>query len=158
MIEPTQLSSQTHKQSQTQQFPKPLGYVSDYAKILTDQQSILLKHKLERYEQATSNELIVVILADHAEINAANFDQYALELSKVWGVGKKYKDNGLTIIMSPTLRKVRISTGVSTEKIISDQMCDDILKNMMLPQFKQGNFYQGLTQGTDALIKIWDKP
>ncbi|MBD1430617.1 TPM domain-containing protein [Sphingobacterium litopenaei] len=90
------------------------------------------------------------------EVTDSNFDEYALELSKYWGVGQKGSDNGLSIVISPNLRRIRICTGLGTEKIITDSICQQILDNKIMPQLRYGKYFEGINQATNELIRVWN--
>lgn len=135
------------------EFPKPLGYVSDYDNVLTNDQINKLSKILSDYEEKTTNEIAIVSITKN--LNENNFDQYALDLSNNWGIGKAEKNNGLTIVFSTKLNKIRISTGNGTEKILTDQICKIILDEKILPEFKKGDFNAGLTNGINEFIKLW---
>lgn len=61
----------------------------------------------------------------------------------------------MTIVFSPKLRKIRISTGLGTEKILTDEICEHVLKTTIIPEFKNGNYFGGLDKATDYFIKLW---
>ncbi len=61
------------------------------------------------------------------------------------------------IVFSPTLRNVRINTGYGVEHILTDEICKVVLDDFILPEFKKGNYYQGVNVGVDELIKHWNE-
>lgn len=134
-------------------FPKPIGYVSDFEDILTPEQEKTLTDLITLYEQKTTNEIVVVTISSTEPYS--DFDQYAADLSNEWGVGKKEKNNGLTIVLSKTLKSIRISTGIGTEKALPDEVCKSIIDQFMVPKFKEGQYYESISQGLDELIKHW---
>jgi uncharacterized membrane protein YgcG len=64
---------------------------------------------------------------------------------KAWGVGKKDLDNGVMIVWSPGDRKIGIETGKGVEGDLPDLKCNDIIRNVMGPNFRQKNFVGGLS-------------
>ena len=97
----------------------------------------------------------VVIVSIKSIKSYDDFDKYALDLSNNWGVGQKGKDNGLTIVFSKNLKKIRISTGTGTAKLLSDKECEIIIDETIIPEFKNGNFYDGIEKGLYQLIAKW---
>lgn len=153
----TNLNNQKEIQFNTSKgisFPNPIGYVNDFASILDSFEIINLETKIDSFEKNTSNQISIVII-NMQELTEANFEQYALDLSNYWGVGTKEKNNGLTIVFSPHLRKIRICTGIGIENIITDDICKNIMDNIMIPEFKNGNYYNGLNMSLDELIRHW---
>ena len=134
-------------------FPKPVGFVNDFENVLSLEEVTKLENLLINYEKQTSNELVIVTISKTE--NEIDFDTYALDLSKNWGVGKKNKDNGLVIVISNQLGRIRICTGTGTEKILTDEICNTILEEKIIPNFKNGEIYNGIESGINALIEKW---
>ncbi len=138
---------------ESKSFPKQIGIVSDFDTTLTKEEIADLEKIIREYKNKTTNQIAIVSITD--TLTEDNFDQYALDLSNYWGIGTKEKLNGLTIIYSIKLRKIRISTGTETEKKLTDEICDNILNEKILPYFKEGDYYSGLKNGTNEFIRIW---
>lgn len=139
--------------SDRKNFPKRLDYISDYEKNLTIVQIQELNQILSEYEHKTTNQIAIISINEN--LNEKNFNQYALDLSNYWGIGIADKNNGLTIVYSSKLRKIRICTGIGTEKILTDEICEKIMNEKILPEFKNGNYYLGLKNGITEFIKLW---
>ena len=134
-------------------FPKPVGFVNDFENVLSLEEVTKLENLLINYEKQTSNELVIVTISKTE--NEIDFDTYALDLSKNWGVGKRGKDNGLVLVISNQLGRIRICTGTGTEKILTDEICNTILEEKIIPNFKNGEIYKGIESGINALIEKW---
>ena len=134
-------------------FPKPIGYVNDFENVLSLEEVTKLENLLINYEKQTSNELVIVTISKTE--NEIDFDTYALDLANNWGVGKRGKDNGLVIVISNQLGRIRICTGTGTEKILTDEICNTILEENIIPNFKNGEIYNGIESGINALIEKW---
>ncbi len=50
-------------------------------------------------------------------------------------------------------RKVRIEVGYGLEGVLTDAMSSQIIRNEITPSFKSGNYYEGINNGVDAIIK-----
>ena len=138
---------------QENNFPKPIGYVNDFENVLSLEEVTKLENLLINYEKQTYNELVIVTISKTE--NEIDFDTYALDLSKNWGVGKRGKDNGLVIVILNQLGRIRICTGTGTEKILTDEICNTILEENIIPNFKNGEIYNGIESGINALIEKW---
>ena len=132
-------------------FPKPVGFVNDFENLLSIEEVTKLETLLIDYEKQTSNEIVIITISEIA--NGTNFNDYALDLSKNWGVGKRGKDNGLVLVISNQLGRIRICTGIGLEKILTDEICDKILQENMISNFKNGEIYTGIKSGINALIE-----
>jgi uncharacterized protein len=134
-------------------FPKPVGYVNDFEQILSPAQEKEIADQISRFEKQTGNQIAVVTIDAIAPY--PTMQAYATDLSNTWGVGQRGKDNGLLIVVSAKLRQSRISTGLGTEKILTDEICKEIMGTYMLPQFKKGAYFDGLQIGLTELINRW---
>jgi len=130
--------------------PSPPELVNDYTKTLTAQQEATLEAKLVQYDDSTSNQIAVVIVesTDNYSIEDA-----AIELGRKWGVGNKEFNNGIVVLVAKGDRKVTIQAGYGLEGAISDLIAKSIIDNEITPNFKQGNYYRGLDEATDNIIK-----
>ncbi|GAA4239678.1 hypothetical protein GCM10022291_34970 [Postechiella marina] len=54
------------------------------------------------------------------------------------------------------MRKIRISTGHGTEKILTDEICKKIIDQTIIPEFKNGDYYSGIEKGITELIAKWE--
>ncbi len=124
-------------------------WVTDRADVLTPTEERLLSQKLAAYADTTSTQIIVVILPD---LGGAPASEYAVELGRQWGVGQAGKDNGAVILVSRDDREVFIATGYGLEGAIPDAVAGRIVRNVLVPNFRQGQFYAGLSAAADALI------
>jgi uncharacterized protein len=130
--------------------PSPVRLVNDYTKTLTNQQREALEQKLVAYDDSTSSQIAIVIVNDLGGYEPV---EYAVALGRKWGVGGKEFNNGVIILVSKETRDVFIAPGYGLEGAIPDITAKSIVDNALLPNFKQGNFYRGLDEATDDIIK-----
>ena len=109
--------------------------------------------KIREFEKNTTNQIVIVSIKSIGKYK--DFDKFALDLSNYNGIGLKEKNNGLSIIFSKNLKKIRISTGTGTEKILTDEICKKIIDQNIIPEFKNGDFYNGIEKGLNKLITKW---
>lgn len=134
-------------------FPKPIGFVNDFEGILTVEENNHLETKISAYTKETTNEIAIVTIASIDPYTS--LQEYTVDLANEWGVGQKGKDNGLIIMICNSLREIRIATGTGTEKILTDSICQTIIQETIVPEFKNGDYYKGLDKGLNELIKNW---
>ncbi|TXD70822.1 TPM domain-containing protein [Aequorivita lipolytica] len=133
--------------------PNSLAIV-DNSNIFSISENIDLATKLVQYGDKTTRQIAVVTVDSISPYN--DIQKYASDLGNYWGVGQKDIDNGLLIVFSKPLRKVAISTGYGTEKVLTDSICKQIIDSVMIPKFKEDKYYEGIDMGVNAIIKIWD--
>ncbi len=136
------------------EFPKPMNpprLVNDFAGILSPQEQASLESKLRRYEDSTSSQIAIVTVTG---LGDWHIQEYATRLFEQWGIGKKGKDNGILILVAPNERKVRIETGYGLEGALPDLVQRRIISSYITPNFKSGNYYQGLNEASSKLIEL----
>lgn len=131
--------------------PNPPRLVNDFAEIIPHNQERFLEYKLKMYNDSTSTQIAVVTLQSlggDAPFNVAH------EILEKWGVGQKGLDNGIVVLVAPNERKTFISTGYGIEATLTDALSKRIIENYIVPYFKQGDFYGGIHQATDAIFGV----
>lgn len=123
--------------------------VTDQADLLTSSEEQRLTAKLTAYEDTTSTQIVVVTIPSLEGVPAA---EYALALGRSWGVGQAGQDNGVVILVARDDREVRIETGYGLEGAIPDAVAARIYRNVMVPYFREGRFYEGISGAADLLI------
>jgi uncharacterized protein len=133
------------------QFPILSGRVVDQANIIPATQRATLTEKLKAHEEKTSHQLVVVTLKT---LDGYAIDDYGYQLGRHWGIGDKEKNNGTLLIVAPNERKVRIEVGYGLEGTLTDALASNIIQQIILPKFKQGDFAGGINSGATAIIEV----
>lgn len=131
--------------------PSPAKLVNDYTGTLTQDQQQSLEYKLVQLDDSTSTQIAVVIVPS---LDGYDVADAATELGTSWGVGGK-KNNGvvLLICVDKNNRKLNISPGYGLEGSLTDIEASHIIDDVIVPNFKGNDFYRGIDEGTDAIIK-----
>lgn len=125
--------------------------VNDYANLLSREEVVSLGQKLSDYAKQTSTQIVVVI---EPSLEGEDAFDYSNRLARAWGIGGKENDNGILIYVARDDRKVRIQTGYGAEGFLPDALSKRIIDQIIVPAFKQGQYYQGLDQATSAIMKL----
>ncbi|MCU0824721.1 MAG: TPM domain-containing protein [Leptospira sp.] len=125
--------------------------VTDEVNILTVDEWSSLRDRLLSIESQTSAQIFVYIIPS---LEGETIESYAMSVAEKSGIGQKGKDNGVLLLLSTGDRKVRIEVGYGLEDTVTDVYCNRIIRNVMIPRFKEGNLTQGVMEGTDAIIAI----
>lgn len=135
------------------EFPiKSLGWTSDYEHIFSTEQISELDSIISHFEKETTNEIAIVTI-DSSWTTKAKFDNLILKIHNDWGVGKKGINNGILIGISTGLRKIRISNGYSIETKLTNAETKKIIDDKILPEYKNGNYFEGTKIGLLALMQ-----
>ena len=131
--------------------PKPAGYFTDYAGVVSKEAALRFNEQLAQFERDTSNQIIVAIWPKFP--SASSLDDFAQRTYQVWQPGQKGKNNGAILFVFVEDHKMRIQTGYGLEGALPDITCDDIIQNQIAPYFKAGNYEKGFAQGIDSILK-----
>jgi len=130
--------------------PNPPKLVNDYAGLLTTEQQHALERKLVAYDDSTSSQIAIVIVEDMKGYEAV---EYAVALGRKWGIGGREHNNGVLILISKNTRDAFIAPGYGLEGAIPDITAKTIVDHDIIPNFKEGNYYRGLDEATDDIIR-----
>jgi uncharacterized protein len=136
-----------------QTFPPNNGSpVVDQAGILTPAQVADLQSKAQALYTSTGRALAIATVKS---LEGYPVDDYAYRLGRAWGLGQKGKDNGVLLLVAPNERKVSIATGYGAGGYMTDAMSGLIIREAILPHFKQSppDYGGGIEAGADEIIK-----
>lgn len=85
-------------------------------------------------------------------IHSESIEEYALAVFEEWKLGQKGRDNGVLVVVVPRDRKMRIEVGYGLEGTLTDVAASRIVRNLMTPQFKVGDFDRGVEDGVAAIV------
>ncbi len=132
-------------------FPKPTGYVSDFAHLLDPASRAALDQRLTQYDQATGNQIAVAIFPD---LGGVPVNEFASRLEEAWKVGRRGKDTGILLLVGAKERQVRIEVGYGLEGRVTDGDAGTIIRNVLAPAFREGRYGDGLNAAVDALMRL----
>ncbi|MBO0936664.1 TPM domain-containing protein [Fibrella sp. HMF5335] len=130
--------------------PNPPRLVNDLVGMLSPSEVQQLERKLDTYNDSTSTQITIVVVKSTGQYEAAD---YAFSIGRKWGVGQKGKNNGLVLLWAPGNRKLYIATGYGLEGAIPDAIAKRIISQILAPNFKQQQYFQGLDQATTEIIR-----
>jgi uncharacterized protein len=128
--------------------PVPPRLVNDFVQLLGANDVATLEQKLVAYNDSTSTQISVVIIAT---LDGMDISQYAIELAEKWGIGDKKKDNGILLLVAKDDRKVFIATGRGVEEKLPDAICKRIVERIIKPNFKTGDYAEGINAAVDEM-------
>jgi len=127
--------------------------VYDYANILSAAEKAQLEEKLIRYSDSTSTQIVVITIES---LKGEDIGILTPRWGQTWGIGGTAKeDNGVLILLAKAERKIWISPGYGLEDRLTAGIGGEITRNIIIPEFKAGNYYKGLDKGADALFDVF---
>ncbi|HVU63038.1 MAG TPA: TPM domain-containing protein [Phycisphaerales bacterium] len=99
--------------------------------------------------------LVVVTIDSLADYDASSMsiESYARRLFDTWGAGRPDQNYGILLLVSRGDRKARIELGAAWSHG-HDQICQSIMDDLILPNFRAGRFSEGIRVGAQALDKM----
>jgi uncharacterized protein len=125
--------------------------VYDYAKLLSDAEKSQLEAKLIRYSDSTTTQIVVVTVET---INGEDIGLLAPKWGHEWGVGQAKEDNGVFILLAKQERKIWIAPGYGVDDRLVAGITGEIVRDIIIPEFKAGSYYNGLDKGADAIFDV----
>ena len=123
--------------------------VNDYAAMLSPATEQQLESVLAALEAEESTQLVVLTI--HS-LGDANLEEFSLRVAESWQIGQKGLDNGALLLIARDDRKLRIEVGYGLEGSLTDLTAGRIIRDVITPNFRNGNFDQGVIDGVSAII------
>ncbi len=132
-------------------FPAPDGRINDFANLLDAEQEARLTAMVQEVEDETTAEIAVATVPS---LGGMSVEEYANRLFAQWGVGKADADNGVLILVAPNEREMRIEVGYGLEPILPDGLAGEVIREVFLPHFREGDYASGILDGTTRIAAI----
>ncbi|OGU14872.1 MAG: hypothetical protein A2076_08475 [Geobacteraceae bacterium GWC2_53_11] len=129
--------------------PPLTGRVTDLARMLSPESQQQLEQKLAAFERETSNQVVVLTVPS---LQGDDIDRFSIRVAEAWKIGQKGRDNGVLLIIAQAERKVRIEVGMGLQGVLPDITAGRIIRDVMRPHLKSGNYDQGIAAGVDGII------
>ena len=128
--------------------PSPARLVNDFTGTLGPGERDALERKLAAFADSSGSQVAVVLVP--STDGAAPAD-YATEVLRQWGVGRAGVDDGVVLLVATEDREVFITTGYGAEGALTDATAGTIVRQIIVPAFRRGQFYAGIDQATSAI-------
>lgn len=129
--------------------PKLTGRVNDYAGMLAPTTVKQLETVLADLEESDSTQIVVLTITS---LDGDSLEDFSLRVVEDWQIGRQDLDNGALLLIARDDRKLRIEVGYGLEGSLTDLVAGQIIRNVITPQFRLGNFDQGVIDGVGAMI------
>lgn len=137
--------------AQEPSYPAASGYVVDQSGIIDSATKSRLEAWILELKQKTTAEVAVVTVNSTEPLT---IEDYAVKLFQRFGIGQKGKDNGVLLLVAYKDRHMRIEVGYGLEGAITDAYSSRIINAIIAPEFKAGNFSEGIEKGTAAIVTL----
>ncbi|HXG29401.1 MAG TPA: TPM domain-containing protein [Nevskiales bacterium] len=127
------------------------GRVVDNAEILSPGARERIAQQLKAHEDATGNQIAVLTVPS---LEGESVEDFAVRVFEDWKLGRQGQDNGVLVVVAPQDRRMRIEVGYGLEGTLTDVAAARIIRDVMTPHFKAGDFDGGIEQGVQTIIQV----
>jgi uncharacterized protein len=125
--------------------------VTDVAGIFTPDQSAGLDARLRAFEQAKGSQVAVLVVPT---TQPEEIEQYAMRVADAWQLGREGVDDGALLLVATQDRRVRIEVGYGLEGALPDATANRIIDEVIVPAFRGGDYYGGISTGVDRMLRV----
>lgn len=133
--------------------PPLTGRVADLTGTLTKEQTASLEQRLQSFEARKGSQVAVLMVPTTAP---EAIEQYALRVAERWKIGRKKVDDGAILVVAKNDRALRIEVGYGLEGALNDATANRIIREVIAPRFREGDFYGGINAGVDRMLRVID--
>jgi uncharacterized protein len=129
--------------------PYLTGRVNDEAEVLRPETRRTLTSLLQQHEARTGAQVVVLTVRS---LGGAPVEDYAVAVFEAWKLGRKGHDDGVLLLVAPSERRMRIEVGYGLEGTLSDLAAGRIIRDVIAPRFRDGDFDAGVADGVSAIL------
>lgn len=127
--------------------------VTDQTATLSGEQKAALEQTLQAFEKLKGSQIAVLIVPS---TEPETIEQYALRVAEQWKLGRAKVDDGALLVVAKNDRALRIEVGYGLEGALNDATSKRIISEVIVPRFREGDFYGGISAGVDRMIRVID--
>lgn len=110
-----------------------------------------LESRLASFEKEKGSQIAVLIIPT---AKPETIEQYALRIAETWKLGRKGVDDGALLLVAKNDRELRIEVGYGLEGALPDAIAKRIIAEIIVPRFREGDFYGGIQAGVERMISV----
>ena len=133
--------------------PPLTARVTDQTGTLTREQQAGLERMLQEFEARKGTQIAVLMVPTTAP---EAIEQYALRVGEQWKIGRTKVDDGAILVVAKDDRALRIEVGYGLEGALNDATASRIIREVIVPRFREGDFYGGINAGLDRMMRVID--
>ncbi|KWH45127.1 TPM domain-containing protein [Burkholderia stagnalis] len=131
--------------------PPLVARVTDETGTLTGEQKAALEQTLKAFETRKGTQISVLIVPT---VEPETIEQFSMRVVEQWKLGRKNVDDGVLLIVAKNDHALRIEVGYGLEGVLTDATSNRIISEVIVPRFRSGDFYGGISAGTDSIMRV----
>ncbi len=124
-------------------------WANDYTNTLNNSQLNQLNARLKTYQDTTSNQVVILMIPT---LDGYPLEEYSYDVAAKNKIGTKGNDNGILFLVVKDDRKLRLEVGYGLEPVVPDALASSIIRNVVAPYFRKGDYYAGINAGISAVV------
>ena len=125
-------------------------YVTDSASLLSREQTVEIDELLSRHNQIGFAQIRLVVVPRLPP--NTTIEDYASALLQENLAAPKARLDSVLFVVAIENRKLRIETSRAVSPVMSNEFCQQVIDNDVIPKFMQGEFFVGIKAGLVALV------
>lgn len=131
-----------------QEVPATRGWITDLAGLISPGKRAELEALMESYRNGSGHEIAVLTVPS---LDGRSIEDLALRTAREWKLGREGENDGALLVLAAAERKSRIEVGRGLEGSIPDVIAGRILRNILQPRLRAGDFDGGIEAAVRAL-------
>ena len=131
--------------------PQLRSPVTDLTGTLTAEQAATIEQRLRSFEAQKGSQIALLIVPT---TQPETIEQYAIRVAETWKIGRRDTDDGIVLVVAIEDRAVRIEVGYGLEGALPDVIANRITDQVIVPRFREGDYYGGLSAAIDRIIAV----
>ena len=127
--------------------------VSDLANLVDISQEKILDQKLKQLQKEGGSQLAILTIPS---LDEESIEGFSIRVTDKWQLGDQEKDNGILLLIAKKERLIRIEVGQGLEGVLTDAYASRIIRNVISPAFKTGDFTGGIISGIASILSYTD--
>lgn len=131
--------------------PPLAARVTDLTATLSPEQQQTIETLLAQFEAKKGSQIAVLIVPT---TQPETIEQYGIRVAEAWKLGRKGVDDGALLLVAKDDHTLRIEVGYGLEGVLNDATANRIIAEIIVPHFKQGDYYNGILSGVTRMIGV----
>ena len=131
--------------------PKLTSPIVDNANLISDGVEQNINNQLQELSNSTGIQLAVLTIPT---LEDEVLESYSMKVAETWKLGSAEKDTGVLLLIALEERSIRIEVGYGLEGVLTDTKCGLIIRNVIAPEFRNGNYQAGIVNAVNNMVGL----
>ena len=131
--------------------PKLTNPIVDNASLISDGVELNLNQQLMDLSDSTGAQLAILTIPT---LDGEVLESYSMKVVEDWKLGSAEKDTGVLLLIALEERSIRIEVGYGLEGVLTDTKCGLIIRNVIAPEFRNGNYQSGIVNAINNIVGL----